>query len=67
MSLTPAEFVAHWSDSTRNEIQGYQSHFIPLCLLVGFDPDVPAILTSPAGDEELLSRLLAEDLRRTAN
>ncbi|MBK9122793.1 MAG: class I SAM-dependent DNA methyltransferase [Chloroflexi bacterium] len=48
MPLTPDEFVAHWSDSTRNEIQGYQSHFLQLCQLVGFDPNEPRILTSDA-------------------
>jgi len=45
--LTPSQFAAKWSESTRSERAGAQEHFIDLCRMLGFETPNEA---DPKGD-----------------
>ncbi|HVC63761.1 MAG TPA: DNA methyltransferase [Acetobacteraceae bacterium] len=45
--MTPAEFIAKWQDSTRNERAACQEHFIDLCRLL----DEPTPNSDPSGED----------------
>ena len=45
--MTPAEFIAKWQASTRNERSACQEHFIDLCRLL----DEPTPNSDPTGED----------------
>ena len=51
--MTPAEFIAKWQASTRNERAACQEHFIDLCRLL----DEPTPNSDPTGEDYAFDRL----------
>jgi hypothetical protein len=59
MALTPQAFVQKWANTTLNERQSYQLHFIDVCHLLNFETPQPSGKTA-TGKEFIFERTVKE-------